>query len=86
VPKLTEAHKSHPCSQNQDYAHKLPPLAYTKPNQLDWDKSNQNQPKQTQLIVWKVHVTHDHEHNYHDSFHSTEVAQLYPQVGDFIAS
>jgi hypothetical protein len=36
--------------------------------------------------VWKVHVAHDHEHGYHDSLHSVEVAQLYPQVGDFIAS
>jgi hypothetical protein len=34
--------------------------------------------------VWKVHVTHDREHGYHDSLHSAEVAQLYPQVGDSI--
>jgi hypothetical protein len=34
--------------------------------------------------VWKVHVAHDREHDYHDSLHSTEVAQLYPQVGDSI--
>jgi hypothetical protein len=36
--------------------------------------------------MWKVHVAHDHEHGYHDSLHSAGVAQLYPQVGDFIAS
>jgi hypothetical protein len=34
--------------------------------------------------VWKVHVAHDREHGYHDSLHSTEDAQLYPQVGDSI--
>jgi hypothetical protein len=34
----------------------------------------------------KVHVARDHEHGYHDSFYSTEVAQLYLQVGDFIAN
>jgi hypothetical protein len=36
--------------------------------------------------MWKVHVAHDHEYDYHDSLHSAEVAQFYPQVGDFIAS
>jgi hypothetical protein len=44
-----------------------------------------SQPK-SQQIVWKVHVAHDREHDYHDNLHSTEVAQRYPQVGDFIAS
>jgi hypothetical protein len=44
--------------------------------------SNPNQ--KSQLIVWKVHVAHDREHGYHDSLHSTEFAQLYPQVGDSI--
>jgi hypothetical protein len=34
--------------------------------------------------MWKVHVTHDREHDYHNSLHSTEVRQLYPQVGDSI--
>jgi hypothetical protein len=34
--------------------------------------------------VWKVHVTHEREHGYHDSLHSAEAAQLYPQVGDSI--
>jgi hypothetical protein len=34
--------------------------------------------------VWKVHIAHDREHDYHDSLHSAEVGQLYPQVGDFI--
>jgi hypothetical protein len=36
--------------------------------------------------MWKVHVTHDREHGCQDNLHSTEVAQLYPQVGDFITS
>jgi hypothetical protein len=36
--------------------------------------------------MWKVHVTHDCEHRYQDSLHYAEVAQLYRQVGDFIAS
>jgi hypothetical protein len=34
--------------------------------------------------MWKVHLTHDCEHDYHDSLHSVEVAQHYPQVGDSI--
>jgi hypothetical protein len=34
--------------------------------------------------MWKVHVTHDCEYNYHDSLHSADVAQLYPQVGHFM--
>jgi hypothetical protein len=34
--------------------------------------------------VWKVHAAHDREHDYHDSLHSVEVVQLYPQVGDSI--
>jgi hypothetical protein len=34
--------------------------------------------------VWKVHVAHDREHGYHNSLHSADVAQLYPQVGDSI--
>jgi hypothetical protein len=57
------------------------PAAYPKPGRLD---SNPADP--TQQIMWKVHVTHDREYGYHDSLYSTEVAQLYPQVGDFIAS
>jgi hypothetical protein len=44
------------------------------------------QPNQTQLIMWKVRVAHGREHGYHDNLYSTDVAQLYPQVGDFIAS
>jgi hypothetical protein len=55
------------------------PAAYPKTNRLD---SNPIGP--TQLIMWKVHVTHDREHGYHDSLYSAEVAQLYPQIGDFI--
>jgi hypothetical protein len=27
-------------------------------------------------IMCKVHVAHDHEHDYHDKLHSVEVAQL----------
>jgi hypothetical protein len=27
-------------------------------------------------MEWKVHVAHDCEHGYHDSFHSTEVAEF----------
>jgi hypothetical protein len=82
--KPTKAHRSYPCSKNHDNAHKQPPIAYPKPNQRDQDKPNQNQHNHTQLIVWKIHVAHHYEHDYHDSLHSTEVAQLYPQVGDFI--
>jgi hypothetical protein len=56
-----------------------------KPNQLDpVNQPDPNQPTISQLIVWKVHGAHDHEYNYHDSLHSVEVAQLYPQVGDSI--
>jgi hypothetical protein len=47
---------------------------------------DQTQTNHTPLIVWKVYVTHDREHDYHDSLHSADVAQLYPQVGDFIGS
>jgi hypothetical protein len=34
----------------------------------------------------QVHAAYHCEHDYHESLHSVEVAQLYPQVGDFIAS
>jgi hypothetical protein len=54
---------------------------YHEPNQLDKGKPNQNQNQPNhnpQLIMWKVHASHDHEHDYHDSLHSVEVAQLYP--------
>jgi hypothetical protein len=54
------------------------PAAHHNPDWLD-----PTQPK-SQLIVWKVLVTHDREHGYHDNLHSVEVAQLYPQVSDFI--
>jgi hypothetical protein len=36
--------------------------------------------------MWNVHVAHDYEHDYHDNLRSADVAQLYPQVGDFIAN
>jgi hypothetical protein len=74
--------QSHPCSQNQTELTSLTPVAQNYPNPA----LDQTQTNQTSLIMWKVHVTHDHEHSYHDSLHSAEVAQLYPQVGDFIAS
>jgi hypothetical protein len=45
---------------------------------------DQIQTNHTPLTVWKVHVTHDREHDYHDSLHSTEVAQFYSQVGDTV--
>jgi hypothetical protein len=61
------------------------PAGYHEPNQLD-SKPIRNNPIITQLIVSKVHVAHDHEHGYHNSLHYAEVAQLYPQVGDFIDS
>jgi hypothetical protein len=60
-----------------DFAH----VACHEPNQLD-----PNNTTITQLIILKVHVAYDHEHNYHDSLHSTEVVQLYSQVGDLIAT
>jgi hypothetical protein len=53
-------------------------------NQTDYTPTRQIQANQTQLIMWKVHVAHDHEHVYHDSLHFVEVAQLYTQAGDFI--
>jgi hypothetical protein len=60
------------------------PAACYELNQLD---SSPTEPTTiTQLIVWKVHVAHNYEHGYHDSLHSVEIAQLYPRVGDFIAS
>jgi hypothetical protein len=34
--------------------------------------------------MWKVHAAHDPEHGCQHSLHFIEVAQLYPQVGDFI--
>jgi hypothetical protein len=61
------------------------PAAYPEPDRPRL-RTQQVQPNQTPLIVWKVHVAHDREHGYHDSVHSAEVAQLYPQIGDFIAS
>jgi hypothetical protein len=59
------------------------PAAYYEPDRLD-PNPNHNQPTISQLIMWKVHVTHDREHDYHDSLQSIEVAQLYPQVGDSV--
>jgi hypothetical protein len=62
------------------------PVAYHEPNQLDSDNPTRSYPTITQLIMWKVHVAHNREHGYQDSLHSVEIAQLYPQVGDSIAS
>jgi hypothetical protein len=59
------------------------PAAYQKPDQLD---PTQTIPTKIPTNRVKGHVAHDREHDYHDSLHSVEVAQLYPQVGDFIAS
>jgi hypothetical protein len=83
---------SHPCSQNRIELTCLTPIA--KPNRAHrshpYSQTNQTQyptrPKPTipQLIVWKVHAAHDREHDYHDSLYSTEVAKLYPQLGDSI--
>jgi hypothetical protein len=57
----------------------------THHNQIDYIPPQTKNPNQkSQLIMWEVHVAHDREHNYHDSLHSTEVAQLYPQVSDSI--
>jgi hypothetical protein len=55
-------------------------------NQTNWTQVNPTRtiPAIPQLIVWKVHNAHDREHGYHDSLHSADVAQLYPQVGDSI--
>jgi hypothetical protein len=60
--------------------------AYHEPNQLDPEKPDRSKPTKPQLIVWKGHAARDREHDYHDSLHSTEVAQRYPHIGDFIAS
>jgi hypothetical protein len=59
------------------------PAAYYNPVRLDPTQTSQPNSK---LIVWKVHVAHDCEHDYYDSLHSAEIAQLYSQIGDFIAS
>jgi hypothetical protein len=59
------------------------PAAYPELDRLD---PTRTVPTKPQLIVSKVHATHDREYGYHDSLYSVEVAQLYPQVGDFIAS
>jgi hypothetical protein len=63
-------------------AHRPHPCSQTNQNPA----LDQTQTNHTPLIMWKVHVTRDHQQGYHDSLHSAEAAQLYPQVGDFIAS
>jgi hypothetical protein len=82
VARPNRNHRSHPCSQKQTELTGLTPVAQNYPNPT----LDQTQTIQTPLIMWKVHVTHDREHDCHDSLHSAEVAQLYPQVGDFIAN
>jgi hypothetical protein len=78
---MTNAHRHPTSSQNMHIG--FTPAAYHEP---DWLDPTQTVPTKPQLIVWKVHAAHDREHSYHDSLHSAEVVQLYPQVGDFIAS
>jgi hypothetical protein len=60
------------------------PTTYHEPDRLDSTLEDLTQPNPTNRV--KVHVAHDREHSYHESLHSAEVAQLYPRVGDFIAS
>jgi hypothetical protein len=60
------------------------PAVHHNPDRLD-PTQTRNPNQKSQQIMWKVHVTHDHEHGYHDSLHSEEVAQLYLQVGDSIS-
>jgi hypothetical protein len=76
---MTNAHRHLTCSQNMHAG--FAPAAYHEPDQLD---PTRTVPTKPQLIVWKVHATHDREHGYHESLHSIKVAQLYPQVGDSI--
>jgi hypothetical protein len=38
------------------------------------------------FLLVKSGCYNNREHDDYDSLHSVEVAQLYPQVGDFIAS
>jgi hypothetical protein len=59
------------------------PAAYHEPDRLDPTQPEPPRPN-PQLIVSKVHAAHHCDHGYHDSLHSTEVTQLYPQVGDSI--
>jgi hypothetical protein len=76
----TKTHMSHPYSQTKQSSQVSPVISKTIQN-LALDQAQTNH---TPLIMWKVHVAHDREHGYHDSLHSAEVAQLYPQVGDSI--
>jgi hypothetical protein len=80
VARPNKAHMSHPCSHNQTELTCLTPVVKTIQTQ------HLTRPKPTipPLIMWKVHIAHDCEHGYHDSLHSAEVAQFYPQVGDSI--
>jgi hypothetical protein len=49
------------------------PATYHEPDRLD---PTQTVPTKPQLIMWKVHAAHDHEHGYHDSLHSAEIARV----------
>jgi hypothetical protein len=83
-PKLTSIP---PVAQPRNMSTGFAPVAYHELNQLDPDQQNPTNPNpQIPLIVWKVHAAHNREHAYHDTLQSAEVAQLYPQVGDFITS
>jgi hypothetical protein len=53
------------------------PAAYHELDRLDSNPADPTQPNPT---------NRNYTHGYHNSLHSAEVAQLYPQVGDFIAS
>jgi hypothetical protein len=81
IARPNKTHRSHPCSQNQTELTGLTPVAQNYSNPA----LNQTQTNHTPLIVWEVHVAYDREHGYHDGLHYTDVAQLYPQVDDFIA-
>jgi hypothetical protein len=43
-------------------------------------RRNQTIPSQNPLTLRGVQTTHNHEHGYHDSLHSSEVCTLYQQV------
>jgi hypothetical protein len=84
VAEINRAHRHPTCRQTKNHLHRLrtsciPRTKPTRPSYLTRSK-----PTITQLIMWKVHVAHDREHGYHDSLHFVDVAQLYPQVSNFI--
>jgi hypothetical protein len=72
VARTKQGSQVSPLWLNQTELTCLTPVANENPA-LD-----QTQTNHTPLIMWKVHVALDREHDYHDSLHSIEVAQLYP--------